>query len=547
VTYRLGATAAPAAGPVTSPGSGRRRAMAALVRMEATRLARHPGAVVALLLACLGLYALTDARTARFPILQDADQLAQPVLALLLGGVALVLSNAAVLRAHRHGAEAALAVLVLPDRWRAAAHLLALTPLALLAAAVAAGHIALLAALPGAAGRPNGYELATGPVLVLLLGATGVLLGHLFRTVVAGPLTMVAFAAITLVSVALVPPDAGQPNPLVPILRPTSGDPLLGPAPLPVDLMTRPAGRHLAYLAGLLALVTTVALLRAGRADPTRGAHGRSRLAVAFLAALVLTVGAGAAQAAASDPSIVNARAAATQRPASRQRCRTIQLVTYCAFPGFEPWVAGWNDVVRGVLRRVPPSVAAQPLAVRQRVVADATSNQQINGVTVPPPVDAWRADDSAAGTPNAITAGTWWGDGWSETGLAGRVAYELITHSGPGVTATLCGARGVLVGWLAGQATADTRAGLRTIAGGSRGGAVAFTEAGFGSSLVLTDPELTMVWALLDRPADEVGKRVLDSWAELSASGTSLEQAAKLLGVAVPSGGSAEGARQCG
>jgi len=54
-----------------------------------------------------------------------------------------------------------------------------------------------------------------------------------------------------------------------------------------------------------------------------------------------------------------------------------------------------------------------------------------------------------------------------------------------------------VLVGWLAGQATADTKTGLRTMAEGSRGG-VAFTEAGFGDGLFLPGAELAMAYSNL-------------------------------------------------
>jgi len=554
MTQTFSTQSAPLAQPTASDRAARRKAMAGLVRVEAARLTRHPGTVLTLLILGLVLYAITDARTARFPVLQDADQLSQLPVALLFGGAALIQSNLAVLRPDRHGTADALDVLVLPTRWRTAAHLLALLPLGVFAALFVACHIAYLSARPGAVGSVNPYELATGPVLVLLFGAVGVLLGRLVRSLVAGPLLMVVLAAIMLVTVVLVPPGTSEPNWFLPFAPASGGDPLYGTASVPVDLMTRPAGRHLVYLLGLLALITTAALWRGGplRQAPggksNRSDTGRRRrgLIVAAAAGLVVTVGAGTAQALPPSPSIVAARISATDRPAAQQHCRRMGNVTYCAFAGFEPWVNDWNEVVSGVLRRVPSAVAGRPLAVRQRVVAPYGSPQNRGGgVVSQAPLDEWRADDRAAGTPNAITVGTWWGDGWSETGLAGRVAYASMTGAGPGVSGELCQSRGVLVGWLAAQATPDTRAGLHTMVEGS-GAGVAFTEAGFGSGLYLPERELTMVWSLLDQPADVVGKRVLQHWDELSARATTIEQAAEILGVPAPPAQPSEGEQQC-
>ncbi|MEZ0114987.1 hypothetical protein ABH920_009022 [Catenulispora sp. EB89] len=523
--------------PSASDRAARRKALICLSRFESARLIRHPGTVLALVVLVVVLYAVTDDRTARFPILQDTDQLAQMPVALLLGGTALIQGNLAVLRSHRHGTAGALDVLVLPTRWRTAAHLVAVLPLAMVAALIVAVHIVYLATRPGAVGSVSLYELATGPVVVLLFGAVGVLLGRVTRSVVVGPLLMVVLTAVALLTVSLIAPGSRKPDWFLPFTPTSGGDPLYGTASLPVDLMTRPAGRHLVYLLGLLALITTAALMRGGR---KRG------LLVAGAAGLAVTVAAGVAQTLPPDASIVAARSAATTQPSSQQRCQHIENITYCAFPGFSPWVTDWNAVVRGVLQRVPDQMAVQPLAVRQRIIApDAASQNTSSGGAPPAPVAQWHADDVAAGTPDALTAGTWWGDGWSETGLAGRVAYEVISRAGPGVSGELCQSRGVLVGWLAAQATAGTKAGLRTMTDGS-GAGVAFAEAGFGGGLYLPARELAMVWTLLDQPADKVGELVLQHWDELSARTTTIEQAAALLGVPAPPDQASEGEQQC-
>ena len=89
--------------------------------------------------------------------------------------VALIASNLAVLRAYRHKTEAMFDVLAMPVPVRTSAHLLAVLPLGALAAALVAARIGQLAAEPYAVGRPNIFELATGPLVVVLLGAVGVL------------------------------------------------------------------------------------------------------------------------------------------------------------------------------------------------------------------------------------------------------------------------------------------------------------------------------------------------------------------------------------
>ena len=399
--------------------------------------------------------------------------------------------------------------------------------MAAITAVLVASHIVLLAALDGAVSHSNPFELVTGPVVVLLGGAIGVLLGRIVRSAIVAPLLTVVFAAIALVLVGGVP-SSTDPNWFLPIAPASGGDPLLVPPSVPVDLMTRPAGAHLVYLLGLLALASSLALLP-GRSRP------RPVGVIAVLIAVATTITGGLAQVVPRSGTVDADRVEATRRPAAIQHCWPVDQVSYCAFDGFDPWIGDWDAVTEAILRRVPPDVAARPLTIRQRVYADGYPDQSQPGSTPPlPPTEDWRADDQAAGTPGAITVGTRWGDGWSETSLAGRLAYDLINHVGPGVSAELCGAQGVLVGWLAGQATTGTRAGLRKVAENSRGG-VAFLESGFPSAIVLDQRATDLMWTLLDRPDDDVGKQVLASWAELSAPGTTVERAAQLFGVIAP------------
>jgi hypothetical protein len=496
--------------------------MFSLARVEAVRLLRHPVAIAGILLF-VGpeLYAWLSGGANRYPVLQDEDRAKQFLALLVLGGAALVAANLAALRAHRHTTTAVFDTLVLPRPWRTGAFLLAVVPFALSVAVLAAVRVGLLAAVPGAAGRPNAFELAAYPAVVLLLGAAGVLLARVARTVILAPLLLMGLAVVTFAAVLPSTPGASRLRWLLPV---AAEEP---PMPLPADLMSRPAGAHLAYVAGLIVLVAAAALAVSG---------GRGRLLTAVGAAgLSITVLAGSAQFLPVGDVAETARATAVEHPAEAQTCRRIDQVTYCAFDGFGPWIDGWDAVVRGVLRGVPGEPARQQLVVRQRLstvdrLADGavtTAEQRAAAAA------AWRRVDAAAGTPNAVTVGTRWGDGLSAMALAGLVAYQVVVGTGAPAGGSLCGARGVLVGWLAGQATPEAAAGLREMDASSWGG-VSFGEAQFPVGLSVPDREMAVALAMLKRPADEVAEVVRRSWVELSAAGTPAERVGELFGVPV-------------
>jgi hypothetical protein len=508
---------APAPEVTVGVGAGRQRAVLALARVEAVRLLRHPITLAAVLFL-VGIWVsgwLTNEAN-RYPVLQDADRDTQLGTMLLLGGAALIASNLAVLRAHRNGTTALSDVLVLPRPQRTAAHLLALLPLALLAAALTVARIGVLAMAP-AAGRPNPFELATGPVIVLLFGAIGVLFGRLTRSPIAAPLALLAVLALLFVLPLFT--RGGPARWLQPVVP--EGDAAFA-LPMPVHLMARPAGPHLAYLAGLTALVVAAALARSG----TR----TIRVVMVAVVASAVTVAGAIAQFAPPSQSMLDARVVAVQRPASQQTCQHLGQVTYCAFPDFAAWIPGWDAEVRAVLRLVPAATAQRPLAIRQRI-----STMDTDGAVPAPPLEAWRADDLAAGTPNAVTVGTRWGDTRSATRLAGLVAFQVVAGVGPGTDPTVCGARAVVVAWLVGQASAASNTGLHqlTVDQHDKGVFLDATQAGAG--IFLPDRELTMGLALLDRPASEVAARVTQSWDELTTVDTTTERAAELLGVPTP------------
>jgi hypothetical protein len=520
---------AAAVGAAGGAATGRRRAVLALARVEAVRLLRHPITLAAVLfLVAIWVSGWLTNEANRYPVLQDTDRDTQLGMMLLLGGAALIVSNLAVLRAHRNGTTALSDVLVLPYPLRTAAHLLAVLPLGLVAVALTGARVVVLAMAP-AAGRPNPFELATGPVIVLLFGALGILFGRLTRSPVVAPLAVLGLLAILIVVPLL---TKGGPARWFQPVVPEAETAFILPAP--VHLMARPAGPHLVYLAGLAVVVAAAALARSGART--------ARVLPVAAVALVVTVAGGITQTAPPGTSVLDARVVAVHRPASQQTCQQLGQVTYCAFPDFTAWIPGWDAEVRGVLRRVPAAVARRPLAVRQRIL---TLNQDAS--ISDPPLDDWTADDLAAGTPNAVTVGTRWGDSRSATRLTGLAAYRVVTGERPGADPAVCGARGVLVAWLAGQASPQSNTGLHKLAVDQRTyqDGVFLGEAESPSGIYLQDRQLTMALTLLDRPADEVGARVLQSWDELTAADTPTERAAEILGVPAPPPAQTESAAQ--
>ncbi|GAA0462104.1 ABC transporter [Actinoplanes capillaceus] len=502
--------------PATPRPGDPRRAMLALARTEGARLLRHP-AVIAGLLLFTGpeTYRWLTGRANRFPVLQDEDWSTQFLALLVLGGGALIAANLGALRADRHATTGLYDTLVLPPAWRTGAFLLAVLPFTVLVAVLTATRIALLAALPGSAGRPDPAELALHPAVVLLFGAAGVLLARLARTVIVAPLLLLAAAvAVYAAGLSSLP---GHVRWLLPVALEQP------PMPVPVALTSRPSGWHLAYAAGLIALVAVAALAAAG-------ARNR-RLVIVGAVALSVTAGAGAAQYLPVGDAVRNARATAAERPAEMQDCRTIGSVTYCAFGDFASWTGDWDAVVRGVLRAVPAEAAGRPLVVRQRV---STEDRMIDGRVVTAEEQAAAAAQWQRIEPAAVTVGTRWGDGRSEMSLAGLVAYQIVTGEAAPAHIPVCGARGVLVAWLAGQATPATAAGLRAADATSWGG-VPFGDMQFPVGFSVPDREMAAVSALLRRPSGDVAATVARSWTELTAAGTTADRAGELLGVSVP------------
>lgn len=488
------------------------RATLALARVEAVRLLRHP--VVLLAYLAMAVYwvlpFVTGEPWTRFPVLHEKDRDTQGV-ALLVGLAALIAGNLAVLRARRHGTEESYGVLVLPRWARTAGHVLAGVPLALLAGVAAAAHVGVLAAARGAAGQVDPWEVATVPAVVLLLGALGVLVGRLVPSVAAVPLAIVAVYTAEVFAFDFFQRISTEDSRLSWLGLRAGTDP--STEAMPADLLSRPAGEHVVYLVGLTLVVALVALLHD---------HApRVRAVTALALALLVTVPVGASQLRPVPDEIRAARVATTERPSTRHICTTADAATYCAFDTYQAWVPQWRDTVDGVRRLLPPEVAARPIAVRQRVVGTLKVEDGGVGYLDGAYREIWQADDRAAGTPDAVSAGTSWGTDLDAFNLAAAVAYRVVGGSVTGNLAEVCGGRAVVALWLAARSTPAAAAGFAEAVRNSSGSSFDTNTVTYGPSLSFNLGALTAARALLGLPADRVGAELRAQWGAVTGAKT--------------------------
>ncbi|MFJ7045281.1 ABC transporter permease [Streptomyces sp. NPDC101112] len=489
--------------PVTAPAppSARDglRAVLALARVEARRLLLHPLVLVSLAgyLALL-LWPGGEPEDA-YPVLQDVDRETQ-FGQLLLGLAVMIAANLGVLRSHRRGTDGSFAVLVVQPWRRTCAHVLAVLPTVFVGALIVAGQFTAEALKPGAVGHGSVFELATGPLLILLLAVLGVLLGRLIRSSFVAPLAAVAVIAAVFVFVA----DSSSPawlRGLTPILFDE------GARPLPSALLGRPAGWHALYLLAL-------AVLAAAGAVRASGSRTRAVRATA-LTALAAVVVAVVLQGTAPSDAVREAREVATRDPAEVQDCERRGPTTYCAFPEFTPWIDEWARATDRVRSLAGGAGAEQALTVRQK----ANALDGPSGVREPLPA-----------APGEVTASTAWG-GERELEFAVSVARELVVGHERSEGA-YCDARGVLMVWLAIRATRDGEALFDKTGDAFNSPGVIWAPV---TAISLRDRELTLLERLLTRPQADVGRAVRAHWAELSAAGTTTDRAAALLGVTAP------------
>jgi hypothetical protein len=512
------------------PHAGHRKAIAALARIEAVRLLRHPLVLAA---AALSAYLLVRIGMADEPILNSADIGTQWPL-VPLAAATMVAVNLAVLRPRRCDAEELYATVPLGPAGRTMAHLISVVPVAAAACALVGADIVWLATRPYAAGSPNPAELATGPALVLVFGAVGVLLGRVAPSVAAGPLTLVGLLAGSLLATDF--RLLTGPKLWLGVFFPVrSFD-----TAMPEGIVDRPAGWHLAYLASIAVALAAAALWRSGM-----GRTGQ----VVVAGAVVLTVAAAAMQLTTAPHSAHGKRQLVAAKAALKHSCQRLEGIDYCAYTGYLSRVALWRPVVQAVRAQLPATVAARPLTVRQQM-------------------RAWEPDPSETGGSFMPSAG--WSGGLVEVGmnwprgsaarqaelhlairtaaealrlpkLAGRESGKLDATGWPAMEFCRPAAGGGVALWLAAQArpglAAALRSEYRTVREQVRAAGGASGDMYHLDHVLWRTAEIDQALALLDRPPAQVRALIERNWTLLTTRGRALAEVATAFKLPAPQG----------
>jgi hypothetical protein len=389
---------------------------------------------------------------------------------------------------------------------------------------IAAAKLAVMMGQPGAAGSLAVGELLTVPAVIVLAGMLGQLTAVLVPNAAVGMVTLVVSAIIGLLGLGA----ASHRSRWLAFIA--GEDPFQTP-PMPSDLIDRPEWWHLMWLLGLAAVAAATSVRLTGL---------RTRPLPVMGLATVAIVLAGVMQLRPPSADLQERLHVANRAPAKVQVCETHEKITYCAFPEFRNRIGAWAGIVQRQRRAIPPSTRVPVFHVRQHLpVAFGDQN-----TSQPLPLDVWAQDDDAAGTPNAIPVSTRWAAGGTDSfdeqeviGFSGLVATVIVSGGQvPPDGFLACGARGAVVLWLAASATPDTRAALTTVlAHTSGGGGLHLPVLNSAAGLHLGTREVALARAMLDNDHDTVQAKVLQHWQTLTASSTSVDQAASVIGLSAP------------
>ncbi|GAA3139831.1 hypothetical protein [Nonomuraea roseoviolacea] len=424
---------------------------------------------------------------------------------LLLAAAGLLSAHLAVARDRRRSVPEALAALPGRAASRTSAAVAAVVAAGTgIAALVMALYLVIRAFMGPVAGRLDPFEAVAGVLAVPFAAALGAVLARWVRWAVAAPLAVFVVGAFTYLDGN----QSGYGGWFLPVVL------FHGP-----DWPGRPSGLHVVYLVAAVALMGALALLR----------HGpRPARVVAAVAAAAVAVPAGAVATARAPGAEVNAlRFAAAARPErlpawvrdhylapGSRRCERRGLLTYCAFPGYEPWIPLWAAAAGPVAEALPPWRRDRLPVVRQWAESWATYE-----------------DDDAP----SVRAFMVWGRGGTgedHRALLAAGLIDLVTGLRRGNTSggEGCDARGqartVVALWLLGQVVPPALPQDRLVQiGGSSYAAGPFPlGVGYGSA------EVGYARRLLASPGARA--RVWAHWDTLMDPRTGIEQALPLLGL---------------
>lgn len=506
--------------------------LSALARIEGRRLLLRPAVLIG---AALSLLAMVKMSWTTAPVLNRDDTAVSGAL-LVLAAATLLATNAAALRSRRRATDELLDSMPTPARVRTLADLssvVAVVPLAVLVA----GGFWWWRVRGDPVTSPDLFELVTGPVLVLLGGFVGVALARWAPSPTVAPIAVVGLAILEFVVNFSTGgyESGGRVKWLIP---------LVGQQDSPRELLVRPTGWHLGYLVALVALLGCVGLLR----------HQTNRQTVtAAGVAVAMVVVTGGFQLRPLNAGQQPDELAARLTSAAQENCQRRGGGTYCAVPGYEPWIDAWASRVEPVLVRVPQRSGPEQLTVRQDI---SGVSWHFIGSSEP------EAADFAMPTTSEVRPGLWWGRGSGEPafqfGLALGVASLTVGLSPDGVVSPdrqgSCSSagqgRGVVALWLAGQAGDDNPQYLRREVRRQVDGAASPEVSGFPAEIYFhwrgAQPvgvlhyglrEAAAAVQLLDQPQDEVAALVAQHWDILTDPATTTDQALTLLDLPAASG----------
>ncbi|MEA3214328.1 MAG: hypothetical protein QOJ19_484, partial [Acidimicrobiia bacterium] len=365
-----------------------------LARADLRAVLRHPAFVAGAVLTPVMLLAATnDAATGPSATWREISS--QIALALVpFAWLTIVAVNLVALRPRRTGADELLASLPAPQPVRSTSLLATAVGPAAVAAALAAGWIALTTTRHDVRGAPGWSEIAVGILIVAGGVMVGVAVARWLPNAVFGVIAAVATAVLQarFLDVTTWPWNRAEGDPLrfLAFIADLTG------VDVPA-LELRPAGWHLLYLVGLILVMAGVALARDGLRRPIAG----------LLAGAVLLVAAGGWMQTRPPSATRQAQMVAyLTDPASQQTCERSAGARYCAYPEFTSAIAGWRERVETTLGVLPLGADDRrgPLEVTQRpaiIVGNEHCSPTPFAASLPPPVAErvspaalWPSDD---------------------------------------------------------------------------------------------------------------------------------------------------------